>query len=1016
MDGMSYQVLLVEDRIADAELIQEALRQSAVSCSVTHVRRLADALERTLHTRFDAVLLNLALSDSRGLDTYVAMRSHASALPLILITNADSHTVTLEAMKKGAEDYLRIEEISPSMLGKALLYAIERKRHEHDLRTQKEFYENLLREANVWVEALDRQGNVILWNKGAEKISGYASETMLSGGSRWELLYPDENRRREMVEKYAALLENERGVRDVESEIRTASGETRLISWNSNIIRGNASEVMGCMLVGSDITDQRSASEGILRSEQRFRVLSELTSDYVYSATIDENGGYVTQWVEGAFERITGVHPDEILGRANAWFEYIHPGDLPSDAEFAAALQRTPAVFEYRVRRRDGSYCWLRDSIHPTFDGESGGLVGILGAVTDISEEKQARESERLAKRTLDALINSSQDYAFLLSSDGTLLSVGSAIAEFFGMRSEEMTGKKLFDFIPDDYPEERRHRLHQLCQAREVYEYTTTFRDHYIRVRGTPVFDEHGGLLMVIVFSRDVTDEVRAQETLRREEEKLRGIIENSTDGILLMDAAGSIIEWNPSMERITGIPKAEALRLARWEVDSRLLSSDEAGYAALVARMKEETLAYLASGNTDWLDKIVHRWIQRPDAERRFIEMVSFPVRSSFGMLTGSIMRDITEIKIAEQDVEEQNRRLHALIHAIPDMVYFKDLELRNILANQAYADFAGRSIDELAGLTEEEYLPPDLARQSSESDREVVTRGVTLRREELISDPDSAGGRWYETVKTPLLGAEGKIIGLIGVSRDITERKTAELKLSAQNAELRERNEELDTFTHSVAHDLKNPLSLILGYADMVQFERGAFTAKELHDYMGSILFNGRKMIAIINSLLLLASVREEEVVFEPIEMRQIVGDALRRLQKQITDNDVAITLPNRWFAALGYAPWIEEVWVNYIGNAIKHGGKGRKIAIGAERIPGGLLRYSVTDDGPGIPANRMDELFLPFTRLAQAKIEGHGLGLSIVKRIIEKTGGEVDVISEEGRGSTFRFTIPEASAGR
>ncbi|MBE0645810.1 MAG: PAS domain S-box protein [Bacteroidetes bacterium] len=893
---MSYQVLLVEERIADAELIQEALRQSSVSCSVTHVRRLADALQQSLNARFDAVLLNLTLSDSRGLDTYVAMRSHASSLPLILITNSTSHDVTLEAVKKGAQDYLRIDEISPSVLGKALLYAIERKRHEHDLRTQKEFYENLLREANVWVEALDRQGNVILWNKGAEKISGYGPESILASRNRWEYLYPDAEKRREMIEQYEILLQNERGIRDFETDIRTASGEHRVISWNSTIIRGNANEVMGCMLVGNDVTDRRNANDGILESEQRFRILSEMTSDYAYSASIDDDGHIVTRWVEGAFERITGYAPGEIIGLPDAWLRVLVAKELPKPDEFLRDCEKGPSVFQYRIHRKDGSIRWLRDNIHPTFDKQTGRLVGILGAVKDISAEKAARESERLAKHTLDALINSTQDYALLLATDGTVLTVGATIADFFGKTPDEMAGANLTDYFPADFPEERRERLLRLCHACEVIEYTTEFQDRHIRVRGTPVLDGNGAPTMVVVFARDVTDEIRGQDTLRREEEKFRGIIENSTDGIVLMDNSGRIIEWNPSMERITGITKPEALSLFYWDVQFRMLPEKSRQDAARLDEIKKETQEYLETGNPDWLHRLFQQWIQQPDGERRFIEMVSFRVNSSFGTLTGSVTRDITEIKLAEQDVEEKNR----------------------------------------------------------------------------------------------LLGE--------------------------QNAELRERNEELDTFTHSVAHDLKNPLSLILGYADMVQFEGGEFSVEELTDYMSSILFNGRKMIAIINSLLLLASVREEDVDFNRIEMQQIVSDALRRLQKQINDNRSTIILPDEWFVPRGYAPWIEEVWVNYIGNAVKYGGKGCHVSITAEKLPDGMLRYSVADNGPGIPAHRLGELFQPFTRLAQAKIEGHGLGLSIVKRIIEKTGGEVDVVSEEGRGSTFSFTLPAAEAGR
>ncbi|MFA6232744.1 MAG: PAS domain S-box protein [Bacteroidota bacterium] len=1009
---MSYQVLLVEERIPDAELIKEALRQSAVSCKVTHVRRLSDALEHSVNTHLDAVLLNLLLSDSQGLDTYVAMRNHASSIPIILLANAASHDITLEAMKRGAQDYLHIEEISPSILGKTLEYAIERKRHERDLRVQKEFYENLLKEANVWVEALDRQGKVLFWNKGAEKISGFTSESLVSNQRRWECLYPDDALRQEMFAQYETLLQNERGVRDFETEIRTARGEERVISWNSNVIRGNGNEIVGCMLVGNDVTERRRIRSNLLVTEQRYQLLAELTSDYVYSASIDEQGRSVTRWVEGAFECITGYDPEEIIGRPDAWAKILVEGDVPGREDFIRLLEKDPLVLEYRIRHKDGSIHWLRDSIRPIRDIQTGSVNSILGAIKDISAEKAAREAEIQAGLVLDALINSAHDYAFLVSPEGLIISAGPAIASFFGRTPEEMKGMTLFDFVSADFPEDRRERLHELCRTREAFEYTTEFNDHTIFVRGTPVLDARGDPVLVVVFGRDITEEQRAKIVLMRGEEKFRGIIENATDGIMLMDEHGKFIEWNPSMEQITGIPKQEALGSFSWDILFRLVTDEEKQSEGVDEGNKQRALSYLESGDTQWLNKLSQRWIQRPDGGRRCIEVVSFRVGSSFGMHTASVMRDITEIKLAEQRIEEKNQLLQGLVQAIPDMVYFKDTELRNIIANQAYADFIGLGTEELLGKTEMDFLPPDLARQCLESDQEVISSGVTVRREEFLTHPETGTQSWFETLKTPLVNDNGEVIGLIGVSRNITERKFEELKREEQNAELHERNEELDTFTHSVAHDLKNPLSLILGYADMVQFEGGGFTAQELNDYMGSILFNGRKMSSIINALLLLASVRKEEVVFSRIDMQQIVTDALRRLQKQIRDDEVIITLPEKWFSPRGYAPWIEEVWVNYIGNAIKYGKKGGAVRIEGEQSAKGMLRYSVIDEGPGIPKDKLEEIFLPFTRLAQAKIEGHGLGLSIVKRIVEKTGGQVSVTSEPGVGSTFSFTLPAA----
>jgi signal transduction histidine kinase len=141
-----------------------------------------------------------------------------------------------------------------------------------------------------------------------------------------------------------------------------------------------------------------------------------------------------------------------------------------------------------------------------------------------------------------------------------------------------------------------------------------------------------------------------------------------------------------------------------------------------------------------------------------------------------------------------------------------------------------------------------------------------------------------------------------------------------------------------------------------------------------------------------------------------MRAIVQAALYHLQHQIQQSQATIHLPETWPHTHGYAPWIEEVWINYLSNAFKYGGNPPIITIEVEQIGGNSVRFWVQDNGPGIPADQQDQLFTPFTRLRPSKIQGHGLGLSIVQRIVSKLGGQVGVESQPNQGSRFFFTLP------
>jgi len=236
----------------------------------------------------------------------------------------------------------------------------------------------------------------------------------------------------------------------------------------------------------------------------------------------------------------------------------------------------------------------------------------------------------------------------------------------------------------------------------------------------------------------------------------------------------------------------------------------------------------------------------------------------------------------------------------------------------------------------------------------------------------------------------------------------------ELDAANVELQTRNAELDAFAHTVAHDLKNPLHLILGYAEMMADEYANLPPQEMVYHLRQIEQFVIKMNSIIDELLLLAGVRDAEVDLIPLDMAGIVAEALKRLGLFVNEYHPRFILPeaSAWPAALGHAPWIEEVWINYLSNALKYGGQPPRLELGADRQPVGMVRFWVRDNGKGLAPEEQARLFTPFTRLDQVRAKGHGLGLSIVRRIVEKLGGQVGVESQAGQGSTFFFTLPAA----
>lgn len=230
-----------------------------------------------------------------------------------------------------------------------------------------------------------------------------------------------------------------------------------------------------------------------------------------------------------------------------------------------------------------------------------------------------------------------------------------------------------------------------------------------------------------------------------------------------------------------------------------------------------------------------------------------------------------------------------------------------------------------------------------------------------------------------------------------------------LHGKAAKLETRNEELEAFAHTVAHDLRTPLNWVNGYIELLIKDWDILEEGERVEYAHATHHGAQMMSNIIDELLLLASLHDAEVVCSAIDMDVVLGNARVRLEPMIRQYKAELVIPNGYPKVSGYAPWIEGVWVNYISNAIKYGGSPAMIQTGYT-VEGEFVQFWVEDNGKGLTKEQRDQLFIPFGGLHKGQARGNGLGLSIVRRIVEKLGGKVTVESEIGQGSRFIFSLP------
>ena len=235
----------------------------------------------------------------------------------------------------------------------------------------------------------------------------------------------------------------------------------------------------------------------------------------------------------------------------------------------------------------------------------------------------------------------------------------------------------------------------------------------------------------------------------------------------------------------------------------------------------------------------------------------------------------------------------------------------------------------------------------------------------------------------------------------------------RLREQVTGLEAHNKELEEYTYMVAHDLKEPLTVLILTTDLIK-DVLDLTSEELKECLLQLQSTAYEMRSIVKNLLLFSQVTRAEAPRESVHMDQVVANVQARLSYLIRERQAQVILPPVWPDAVGYGPWIEEVWANLLSNALKYGGQPPRVELGASPRSDGMLRFWTRDNGPGIPPEARTRLFTRGNPLIRLSHTGDGLGLPIVHNIVDKLGGQVGVESEEGRGSLFFFTLPAAAS--
>jgi PAS domain S-box-containing protein len=371
-----------------------------------------------------------------------------------------------------------------------------------------------------------------------------------------------------------------------------------------------------------------------------------------------------------------------------------------------------------------------------------------------------------------------------------------------------------------------------------------------------------------------------------------------------------------------------------------------------------------------------------------------------------------------------------LRTLIDHLPDAVYAKDAQGRKTLANPAdLKNLRCKTEADAIGKSDFELFPKEIADRFFADDQAVLSGKAVHNREESFLD-EHGEKHWLLTSKLPLHGNDGRIVGLIGIGRDITDLKRAQIDLQSRSAELQQANARLEqateaalgasqaksAFLANMSHEIRTPMNGVIGMTELL-LDTPLDTTQR--DYAETIRRSARDLLSVINDILDFSKVEAGKLELEQADfaVRDVVEDVSRLIAVQADTKGLEVTVrvdPSTPEKSRGDAGRLRQILFNLCGNAVKFTLRG-EISLEVIKVAapgsGHVLKFTVRDSGIGIPADRLPSLFQPFTQVdasATRRFGGTGLGLSIVKRLAHLMDGETGVISEEGVGSTFWFT--------
>lgn len=606
------------------------------------------------------------------------------------------------------------------------------------------------------------------------------------------------------------------------------------------------------------------------------------------------------------------------------------------------------------------------------------------------------------SKLYLQEVFNNVVDGIIILNERGYIQSTNRAAEAIFGYDSQEIPGKHLQRLIAESFTEDsgrvmnflvgnNQNKLHLQQEAIGLRKDGTTFPMEFAMSKMQ--VDDQSCFIAIV---RDITSRKQAQETLLKQAQ----LLDLANDTIMVRDLNDTILYWNQGAERLYGFAASEALNQSvHVLLKTEFSQSPEA--------MKQ---ILLQEGH--WNGELIH---YRQDGTAVNVASGLTLQRNEFGEPIAylEINQDITQRKKSEAALQKSEEQYRTLVKNFPNgAVFLFDEQLRYSIAEGTGLATINLTSEALTGKTIWELLSPE-----NVAIIEPIYRAA-LQGEVKVAEV-TFGTRFYLLYALPITDVEGKIISGMAMYQDITANKQAEVALRSRAKELAQmttvleqtttilekRNSELDQFAYIVSHDLKAPLRAVANLCQWIEEDIDPHLTTDTRHQLDLMRNRVQRMEALINGLLQYSRIGRIQAELEIVDVAELLIQVIDSLGLPSNTITIMPPMPKLRTERL----FLQQVFTNLINNAIKHNKDNEvQVVISAKEQPN-FYEFAVTDNGKGIAAALHDQVFVVFQTLEKSdNLENTGIGLAIVKKIVEDRGGTIFLESQLGKGATFRFT--------